>query len=296
MTFGDSLVQKGDRVMSDVYSYVSPDYNGDIVMLMTADARQNQIYNLSNKGKWQKLSLIIEGNNAKIPVYMYFAKYGVTNFESLQGHVIFAHPTYRILHLNKSDKVNLSSYGRASHRYFSAGIFEFNDFFIQTEKGKSSQATSKETSDSMNFHQIYVRDVFAGPRLDHWRFGWFKFKNQYTIGQKVFGDGFNYMSNYGEEFYGNSKRLDWPHNPFISILLYAGIVGLIAYLWLLLRTVQLYWLYHKKYWPLFICFIIAFFFSFFSGNNPFDPPIIGFFVILPFFIHAIYKKNKPEIK
>jgi hypothetical protein len=43
-----------------------------------------------------------------------------------------------------------------------------------------------------------------------------------------------------------------------------------------------------------IFFLITFFFSFFSAGSPFDPPIMGFFVILPFFIHSINKKIKAE--
>jgi hypothetical protein len=49
-----------------------------------------------------------------------------------------------------------------------------------------------------------------------------------------------------------------------------------------------------EYKMLAIFFLITFFFSFFSAGSPFDPPIMGFFVILPFFIHSINKKIKAE--
>ena len=77
------------------------------------------------------------------------------------------------------------------------------------------------------------------------------------------------MSQFGQEFEGDYNVLDWPHNPFFSVLLYAGIPGIITYLWLLLRTINLYWAYRKEYWSLSVCFAIGLFFSFFSSNNPF---------------------------
>ena len=45
----------------------------------------------------------------------------------------------------------------------------------------------------------------------------------------------------------------------------------------------------------FIGFLITFFFSFFSGSSPFDPPIMGFFILLPFFIHSIHKNDNQKV-
>ena len=46
----------------------------------------------------------------------------------------------------------------------------------------------------------------------------------------------------------------------------------------------------------FIFFLITYFFTFFSGGNPFDPPIMGFFMMLPFFIHYIHEKDKTDFE
>lgn len=49
--------------------------------------------------------------------------------------------------------------------------------------------------------------------------------------------------------------------------------------------------YIREYPLLIIFFLITFVFTFFSGGSPFDPPVMGFFVMLPFFIHSVHKKD-----
>jgi hypothetical protein len=296
ITFGDSLLRKGNKVSADVYCYVSPDYNGNTVMLMTENGIQTSVYNLLLRGSWQKLSLLIEGNNTKIPVLMYFAKFGVLDFIALKGYVVFAHPTYKIIRSGNLNTNDLSLFKIHQPYYNSAGLVDFNVFFNQTDKDLSNVRNTQESPYSLKFSLNYSQNDFAGPRYDYWRFGWYIYMNEYCMSQKIFGGGFDYMSQFGKEFSADSKVLDWPHNPFVSVLLYGGIVGLIAFLWLLSVTVYLYWLYRKESWAFLICFGIVFFFSFFSSNNPFDPPIMGFFIILPFFIHSVHKRDKSELK
>jgi hypothetical protein len=67
---------------------------------------------------------------------------------------------------------------------------------------------------------------------------------------------------------------------------------LAAYLWLLYKTIYLYLRYIKKYSVFFIAFLLTYFFSFFSGSSPFDPPVMGFFMLLPFILHSINKNNR----
>jgi O-antigen ligase len=85
----------------------------------------------------------------------------------------------------------------------------------------------------------------------------------------------------------NKTLSDYPHNPFLSILLYSGLVGLLLFIFLLYKVFFYYSKYFKEYYLFFIFFLITFFFSFFSGGSPFDPPVMGFFMILPFFINYI---------
>lgn len=163
-------------------------------------------------------------------------------------------------------------------KFFITDIELFN---ITTKQVNIAPASSERNS--------FTDESLLESRMVRWNYAFEIWKLKYTFRNKLFGHGFHFIEWYGKKFNPNSvaESYDWPHNPFISILLYSGVLGLTAYIVLLIRTVQLYIKYMKKYGIFFIGFILTFFFSFFSGSNPFDPPIMGFFILMPFFIHSI---------
>lgn len=140
-----------------------------------------------------------------------------------------------------------------------------------------------------------ISNRFLDLRTIRWQFALQIFKKEYNYKQKLFGGGFNFLNWFGYLFYHDKTRSDYPHNPFLHILLYSGIFGLLLYLFFLYKVFCYYIKYFKEYPFLFIFFLITFFFAFFSSGNPFDPPIMGFFVILPFFIHSIYENEAKSI-
>jgi hypothetical protein len=160
-------------------------------------------------------------------------------------------------------------------------ITQYPRYDFEYQDDKDLNAVLDKTNAEIMFSDRTTRWQFA---KDNWnmKFRWY---------HKLFGHGFDYMEWYGEKFMGDSKKFDWPHNPFISTILYSGIIGLVFYLLLLLKVFMLYIEYRKKYAVLLIGFLITFFFSFFSGSSPFDPPIMGFFIMLPFLIQSIHKKD-----
>jgi hypothetical protein len=131
-------------------------------------------------------------------------------------------------------------------------------------------------------------------RISHWQFALQIFTKEYNWRKKIFGGGFNFLNWYGYYFMKDKTASDWPHNPFLSILLYSGLLGLLIYCFFLYKVFYYYLKYIREYPLLFIFFIITFFFTFFSGGSPFDPPIFGFFSILPFFIHSVHNNDKSE--
>ncbi|MGA2406171.1 MAG: hypothetical protein ABSF81_05410 [Bacteroidales bacterium] len=139
-----------------------------------------------------------------------------------------------------------------------------------------------------------VTNSFIDSRIVRWQFAWQIFIKEYNWKQKLFGGGFKFLNWFGYYFKGDKTISDYPHNPFLYILLYSGIIGLILYILLLYKVFYYYIKYIKEYYLLFIFFLITFFFTFFSGGNPFDPPTMGFFVILPFFIHYVHKEDKTD--
>lgn len=140
-----------------------------------------------------------------------------------------------------------------------------------------------------------IKNRFSDLRLVRWKFAYQIFKNEYNWPKKLVGGGFNFLNWYGYYFFRDKTKSDYPHNPFLHILLYSGIFGLSIYFIFMYKAFSYYIKYIRNYPLIFIFFLITFFFTFFSGGSPFDPPIMGFFAILPFFIHSVYKSEKKEI-
>ncbi len=329
--FANVKVEKGDQIIASVYCYVSVDFDGSWVKISAEGSSSGHkacYYDLEKKGKWQKIVIEPECKEGRVPIYLYFSKSGLTDFSSLKGYVIFAYPTHEIISkkertvfsdslsneshysifIKKIDKniqkVN-SKIKDAQYVFYNASIFNS----LAVNRVLVSIQTVKDTDPFRNWIQkvfnedttyyglksdidinINAKDAIHG-RTDRWRFAWQIYKKEYNWKQKIFGNGFDFLNWFGYYFYNDKTKSDWPHSPFISVLLYSGVVGLIIYLYLLYRVFAIYIKYIKEYFILFIFFGITFFFSFFSAGNPFDPPVMGFFIMLPFFIDFIHKKD-----
>lgn len=204
--------------------------------------------------------------------------------------------------------ISCSPSSQKIQKYYSAGFvfFPLSSFFglgsLQKDPDPIRNLASKFISEDTTYYSFKsnivadtISNSFSSPRIARWSFAIKIFTKEYSLSQQIFGSGFNFLNWYGYVFYGDKTRSDYPHNPFLSVLLYSGIVGLIFYLILMYKVFYYYIKYLKEYKIIAIFFIITFYFSFFSAGNPFDPPMMGFFVILPFFIHHIHKKNKSEL-
>ncbi len=99
--FASSLYLKNAAAKEfSAWCYVSEDFNGDAVKVQTyktINGKEEYIscyYDLQRKGSWQKLSIPLAGMPMYAPCSFTFRKNGVRNFDSLQGFVIFALPTF----------------------------------------------------------------------------------------------------------------------------------------------------------------------------------------------------------
>lgn len=330
---GKKKVNDNDIVKASVYCYVSEDFNGTWAILYSSDGAIGQCdYDLKNKGKWQKLNINLTCKKGTENVFLYFSKFGVKNFSSLKGYVIFAYPTVEIggvkdstssllqynidlkrhsdAILNRSignnisnDKISLLNvYSRSSiGSCFSLLplFYNINADTAISDNDPIRRWAAKFISEDKTYYDhkkpLIVDTVFnnfIGPRIMRLKFAVRIFTKEYNLRQKISGGGFNYLNWYGWYFYKDKTRSDYPHNPFVSVLLYSGIIGFMFYLVFISKVFLYYLKYYKEYKVISIFFIITFLFSFFSAGSPFDPPVMGFFVILPFFIHTIHKKNK----
>jgi len=330
-SLGKSFVDNNEKVTTSIYCYVSEDFNGSAVALILLYTKANEtksLYDLKLKGTWQKLTITDECLKGKAHSFLYVTKLGVTDFSSLKGYVIIAYPQFEII----NDKMGVRSFysslitGRErglliiDYAHQPSNISQSNIFrTYQTEtsvfnlkflsfltkkldlikKDPIRNFFNKFISEDTSYYSYKsnivldpTKNIFEDDRIVRWQFGLQIFAKEYNWSKKLLGGGFDHLNWYAFHFLKDKTKSDWPHNPFISIMLYSGIFGLIFYLYFLYKVFFYYLKYSKEYPLLFIFFIITFFFSFFSGSSPFDPPIMGFFSILPFFIHSIHKKTR----
>lgn len=144
-------------------------------------------------------------------------------------------------------------------------------------------------------HKYYSQDTinyFAASRTDRWRYAYELWQTRYDIKQMIFGQGFKYLEWYGEKFWNNPQRYDFPHNPIISSFLYSGIIGGVVYIAFLIMSLWLYWKRRKELGIFFIMYLCCMFFSMFSGSSHFSFPLFAFLSFVPF----IEYKNRGETK
>jgi len=307
----DSFPVKNKSFYASVYCFVSKDFNGAYAQIAAEGEASGNIiqnYNLNKKGTWQKLQINFEAKSGIPPVYLYWSKDSVLDFSSLTGCVIYAYPQYKRAinktdHSQKTDEISFESnkFEAGFFFYKIPGLNIFNPLLIKQDKVvKWAEKFISEDTTYYGFKSAITLNTFSndviGERTRRWKFAWQLFKKEFSLKQKILGGGFSFLNWYGFYFMKDKTQSDYPHNPFLSILLYSGIVGLILYLVLIYKVISFYIRYLEKYFLFFIFFLMTFFFSFFSAGSPFDPPIMGFFILLPFFIHSFHKNVNSTIQ
>ncbi len=133
-------------------------------------------------------------------------------------------------------QVKLKSYDREDDKVLNDTLknIDIQAIFNQIENKKL------QTEDENNKLENY----FISPRIDRWKYA-LELYGDYTIPEKVFGSGFDYLQKFGKEFL-ETKGFDYPHNILLSVLLYSGIIGLLVFFWLIFETFK-YYLKSKLY-------------------------------------------------
>lgn len=297
----DSLLDTFNCYSASVYCYVPDDFDGSYAKIYAGPTEC--YYDLNKKGEWQLLKIDYQSDH-ELDVSIVWAKLGSTNVKNLKGYVIFAYPQYK-----KTSKPLSGTLSYSETPYVcSTANFNFLSglFGLISQIGADTDPIRKWTSKLFSEDTVYhgykqnlivdtAKNRFVDSRKIHWQFAMQIFSKEYNLTKKIFGGGFNFLNWFGYYFGKDKTMSDWPHNPFLTILLYSGLIGLAIYIFLLYK-VTLYYLKHIKEYPLlFIFFIVTFFFSFFSGSSPFDPPVMGLFMILPFLIDSAQMTDVQEL-
>lgn len=126
------------------------------------------------------------------------------------------------------------------------------------------------------------KEKLFSERLDRWKFAAELYIKDYNIKNKLFGKGFDYLKAYGQKFYPDENRLDYPHNPVLSAILYSGMAGGFFYIYFLVCSLWYYYKYRKRLLLLFLIYIVVLFFVFISSDSHFDTPVFAFLSLVPF--------------
>ena len=129
-------------------------------------------------------------------------------------------------------------------------------------------------------------------RSRRWQYALELWQTKYQWYHKLFGHGFDYLEWYGEKFFNDPRRYDYPHNPIISSFLYSGFVGGLFYIYFLVMVFYYYWKYRKHHMVFFLMYLVTFFFMMFSGNSHFSVPIFTFLSLIPFLTRYYIKSGK----
>lgn len=286
-----------------VFCFVSMDFDGSWAKLSAegeVTGNYAMFYDLNRKGCWQKLDIDFECKGDPAHVYLYWAKEGVIDFSSLNGYIIFAYPVYGME--NDSYIINLSLPEFQFHKvkYNQAGIISPLEINLEPDSVIPEFPIKKWLAQLLSSDSTYYpyRNTFAldsssndfiNTRLPRWSFALKIFKYEYNYSQKFLGKGFYFLNWYGSAFLNDRNQVDWPHNPFLAILLYSGLFGLFIYCYFLIKSFSIFWKFRHVHLIFLEFSIITFVFSFFSSSGPFDPPVFGFLTILPFLIRYVHE-------
>ena len=131
-------------------------------------------------------------------------------------------------------------------------------------------------------------------RVHMWHYAIQLWSHEYSLIQKVFGKGFDYLPRFGEKFNDNSERFTYPHNPILSAFLYSGVFGGLFYLYFLFMVFWLYWQFRRELGLVFSMYVLAFIFTMFSGNSHFSVPIFAFLSFIPFIYKSYINSEKND--
>ncbi len=117
-------------------------------------------------------------------------------------------------------------------------------------------------------------------RILRWKYA-IELYREYPLGRKLIGSGFDYIDDYSKEFGRWHHKPDYPHNPFLSALLYSGILGLLAFVLFMTQVSYSLLKNYKEYYFYLVMFLLIATFSMISGNTFFSVKIFPAVSLLP---------------
>lgn len=207
--------------------------------------------------------------------------------------------TRRLLDLYRIDGSNENLRHQIVQRITNSTFVSNLDFYYKSQMvTKPNNSSNNLENDNLKEYvqlsdgfNIKYDDDLKGGRIERWKYAYFIWKNQYGLKQKLIGNGFDYLRQFGVKFHGDATRQDYPHNFMLSAMLYSGILGFMVCLVFMLLVV---WFYFKHNLFMLVLYLAPLMFVSVSGNSIFTVPVFLLMSILPFYInyyHKMIKKN-----
>jgi O-antigen ligase len=140
---------------------------------------------------------------------------------------------------------------------------------------------------------------FSGGRVQRIKYGIKIFSQDYSTSKKIIGGGFDYLWDFGKEFYSKNNHrfyFDYPHNPILSALLYSGIAGGLSLVYFFFMTFLNFYRSFRSLFYYICLYVIIFSFAFFSGNSIFGCPEFVLISLFPFYFTIIKYKGHREAR
>lgn len=196
-----------------------------------------------------------------------------------------------ILFIGFSFKDSLSNFNNNRKRFPWLQILTVVCFLYFTTKISFEQLAYNSLETQQVFDRLSTVSEINSEENDNrtprWEFSFELFEN-YDVWAKLFGDGFDYSHLIGHAF--NETGYDYPHNVFVSSLLYSGIVGALVLCISSYQVFRQYYINRKTIGVIGIWFLLLFFLNLTSSNSIFSFRIGIILYLLPNF--NFFKKVK----
>lgn len=154
---------------------------------------------------------------------------------------------------------------------------------------KSSSTSNKAFGQVIN--RLATTEAFLesdNTRTSRWTYS-IDYFSSYSIPEMVFGDGFNYLTDFANYFY--VKGEDHPHNFILSAFLYAGVIGAIHTIYMVGKI--LFMMIPLRFSRFFtFSFILVVILHMTSSNSIYSQPITIFFLVV--MLKAINSKPQTQ--
>lgn len=177
-------------------------------------------------------------------------------------------------------------------------LFAYNEFSVNLE--------FEEEINYSKIEELVVRaqglltlmeggETSASDRLKRWDFAYDIIENDYSTVNIFLGNGFEYLKLYGKEFEKSDSIEDYPHNIFITHLLFSGIIGFIVLMLFLLEFIYIIQVkIYREYSFLSFGSILVLLYVLVSNNTIFSSKALMFFIILCYCSYIINNRRANE--